>query len=235
MTGRSLRNCTWYTRNAARQTIGRHADRPGGIVRSATPDGGRSVRGRGEDTHPDRAHAAFNNPRFPIDSHVAFDHVTGSRHMEDLRLASDPRRATREDLQAVEEIVRAAYSHYVPRIGRQPGPMLDDYGALIEQGRVHVVERDGVVQGILVLIPQEDAMLLDNIAVAPAAQGLGQGRIMLDFAERAAIAAGYRTIKLYTNEAMTENIGIYARRGYSETHRVEENGLRRVYMVKRLG
>ena len=38
--------------------------------------------------------------------------------------------------------------------------MLDDYEQLIQDGRVHVVEHDGNVQGVLVLIPQEDAMLL---------------------------------------------------------------------------
>jgi ribosomal protein S18 acetylase RimI-like enzyme len=77
-------------------------------------------------------------------------------------------------------------------------------------------------------------MLLDNVAVSPDAQGLGLGRKMLEFAERAAVAAGYRSIKLYTNEAMTENIGLYSRIGYVETHRAEENGLRRIYMSKPL-
>ena len=110
--------------------------------------------------------------------------------------------------------------------------MLDDYSALIEVGHVHVVEHAGVVQGVLVLIPEKDSMLLDNVAVAPAAQGLGLGRLMLAFAERCAIDAGYHSIRLYTNEAMTENIELYARIGYAETHRAEEKGLRRVYMAK---
>ena len=145
------------------------------------------------------------------------------------------RLATRDDLAGVEAIVRAAYGHYVVRIGREPGPMRDDYAALIRDARVHVAEREGRVQGVLVLIPQDDAMLLDNVAVAPAAQGTGLGRLMLDFAERAALEAGYRAIKLYTNEAMTENIALYTRLGYAATHRGEENGLRRVYMRKSLG
>lgn len=113
--------------------------------------------------------------------------------------------------------------------------MLDDYGALINEGRVYVAERNETVMGILVLIPQNDAMLLDNVAVAPEAQGLGLGREMLAFAEQAAVKAGYNFIKLYTNEAMTENIALYARIGYAETHRLEEEGFRRVYMRKRLG
>ena len=149
-------------------------------------------------------------------------------------MIQDPRPATRDDRQVVEGIVRAAYTHYIARIGRAPGPMLDDYGALIQTGHVHVIEHDGVVQGVLVLIPQEHSLLLDNVAVAPGVQGLGLGRRMLEFAERAAAASGYRAITLYTNEAMTENIGLYSRIGYVETHRALEKGLRRVYMAKPL-
>lgn len=144
------------------------------------------------------------------------------------------RPATASDRAVVEDIVRAAYSGYIARIGRAPGPMLDDYGERIAAGRVHVAEHDGVVKGILVLVPEPDAMLLDNVAVAPDAQGLGLGRLLLTYAERAAVAAGYRAIKLYTNEAMTENLVLYARNGYVETHRAEEKGLRRVYMRKPL-
>lgn len=130
--------------------------------------------------------------------------------------------------------MRQAYTPYIPRIGRPPGPMLDDYAALIADGRVHVIDRGGTVQAILVLVPQDGAMLLDNVAVAPEAQGAGLGRILLQFAERSAVSAGYRRIKLYTNEAMTENIALYGRLGYAETHRAEERGLRRVYMAKTL-
>ena len=112
--------------------------------------------------------------------------------------------------------------------------MLDDYGVLIERERVYVAEHGGAVQGILVLIPEQHSMLLDNVAVAPEAQGLGLGRRLLEFAEHNAIVRGYRSIRLYTNELMTENIALYFRIGYSETHRSEKKGLRRVYMSKRL-
>jgi GNAT superfamily N-acetyltransferase len=72
------------------------------------------------------------------------------------------------------------------------------YGRLIANGHVHVVDQDGLVQGLLVLIPEEDTMLLDNVAVVPSGQGSGLGRRMLEFAERAARDAGYHSIKLYT-------------------------------------
>ena len=150
-------------------------------------------------------------------------------------MPDDPRPATTDDLAAVQAIIDAAYAGYAPRIGRKPGPMLDDYAGLIADRRVHVLERGGVVRGVLVLIPLPDAMLLDNVAVDPALKGTGLGRALLTFAEEAARAAGYRTIRLYTHERMVENIALYTRLGYAETHRAEEKGLKRVHMAKPLG
>jgi GNAT superfamily N-acetyltransferase len=147
---------------------------------------------------------------------------------------TDPRLAQPADRHAIEEIVREAYSPYIARNGRTPGPMLDDYEAYIREGRVFVAEVEGVIRGLVVLIPEQDAMLLDNVAVAPSAKGTGLGRSLLGYAERAAKAAGYRHIRLYTQEVMVENIAMYTRIGYRETHRAEEIGLKRVFMVKDL-
>lgn len=149
-------------------------------------------------------------------------------------MSSDLRIATLADLQAVQSVVNAAYTHYIARIGKKPGPMFDDYAKRIGDQQAHVLEQDGVIKGVLVLIPESDSMLLDNIAVVPEAQGLGLGRKMLEFAEQAAISAGYTSIKLYTQELMTENIALYTRIGYVETHRAEEKGLKRVYLAKQL-
>ena len=147
-------------------------------------------------------------------------------------MSHEPRIATMEDLPAVEAIVKAAYSRYVPRMGREPGPMSDDYSAHIREGRVHVLDDGGGIKGLLVLIAEENTMLLDNVAVAPAAQKLGFGRKLLEFAEHAARGAGHGSIRLYTNVLMTENIAMYTRIGYRETHRGERKGLHAVYMTK---
>ncbi len=148
---------------------------------------------------------------------------------------SQIRLATLDDLRAVESIVAAAYSPYIVRMGQKPGPMLDDYAEHIRQGRVHVIDMDGAPAALLVLIPEDDAMLLDNVAVSPAGRGTGLGRQLIQFAERAALAAGYKTIRLYTHVTMTENIELYRRNGFVETHRLVQKGLSRVFMSKRLG
>ena len=77
-------------------------------------------------------------------------------------------------------------------------------------------------------------MLLDNIAVHPDARGKGLGRLLLEQAERRAREANCIAIRLYTHETMTENIALYSRIGYCETHRATEKGLARVFMTKPL-
>ncbi len=146
--------------------------------------------------------------------------------------AAEMRKAKAADLPAIHVIVQKAYSRYIPRLGRPPGPMLDDYDQLIRDGHVWVAERSGTVVGVLVLIPQADHLLLHNVAVHPDTQGQGVGRLMLDDAERLARQGGYSMIRLYTNEVMTENVGLYSHLGYVETHRAQENGFRRIYMAK---
>lgn len=144
------------------------------------------------------------------------------------------RLATPPDEPAVRSVVAAAYGHYVARIGKPPGPMLDDYARRIAGGQVWVVDEAGVVAGILVLEDQPDALLLDNVAVRPACQGSGHGRTLLAFAEAEARRRGYHTIRLYTHRLMTENQALYRRLGYVETGRATEKGFDRVYMVKAL-
>jgi ribosomal protein S18 acetylase RimI-like enzyme len=149
--------------------------------------------------------------------------------------AQSIRAAVAADAVAVRDIVDSAYRSYIPRIGKSPGPMLDDYPRRIADGQVWVLT-DGVdIFGILVLEETPDGFLLDNIAVAPATQGKGYGRVLLGFAEAEASRRGWREIRLYTNALMTENIGLYRRIGYVETARLTEKGFDRVYMTKVLG
>ena len=144
------------------------------------------------------------------------------------------RPAAAGDAVAVAAVVHAAYRHYVARIGKPPGPMLDDYPARIANGQVWVLEAAGAIAGVLVLERQADRFLLDNVAVPPDCQGSGFGRALMDFAEAEATRGGWAEIVLYTHVLMTENQALYRRLGYAETGRVSEKGFERVYMTKRL-
>jgi GNAT superfamily N-acetyltransferase len=136
------------------------------------------------------------------------------------------------DLAAVQRIVREAYTPYIARIGKEPGPMRSDYAAQIAAGTVSVAEIDGAIGGLIVLIAEADHLLLDNIAVAPEQQGRGVGSALMRFADDVARRRGFGALRLYTHVLMTENITRYLRLGWRETHRATVNGYDRVYMVK---
>lgn len=129
-------------------------------------------------------------------------------------------------------LVGRAYAPWVPILGRRPFPMQDDYAARIAAGEAWVLEDGGAVQALVVVERHPGHLLLDNIAVEPHRQGMGDGRALLDFVEAEARRLGLAEVRLYTNALMERNIALYARRGYAETERRQEKGFARVYMAK---
>jgi N-acetylglutamate synthase-like GNAT family acetyltransferase len=142
------------------------------------------------------------------------------------------RRATTADLSDIGRLINDSYEKYVERIGRPPAPMTADYAAALEHSRVWVLESGDAIVGALVTEDHRDHLLLETVAVAPGSQGSGYGRLLLERAERDAAELGHSEIRLYTNEAMTENLTFYPRHGYRETGRAVQDGFRRVYFSK---
>lgn len=136
------------------------------------------------------------------------------------------------DVDVLRAIAAAAYQKYVPRIGREPAPMTADYAQAVRDQQAWAAIENGGIAGFAILIPQPGYLLLDNVAVLPAAQGRGIGTRLLVLAEDHARSLGRSEIRLYTNEAMTENLTYYLRRGYAETHRAEQDGFHRVFFRK---
>lgn len=140
------------------------------------------------------------------------------------------RPAKPRDLWQIEAIVAASYEKYLTRVDKAPAPLARDYEDAIEQGLVWVVG-DPVV-GLVSLTTSNGALLIENVAVHPSAQGFGLGRRLLEFAEAEAADRGIRRLALYTNEAMTENVSLYEHLGFTEVERRTEDGYRRIYMEK---
>ena len=140
------------------------------------------------------------------------------------------RKATAHDAARIAAIARSAFSKYVPRLGREPAPMLADFAAHIANDLVVVIESAGELAGYVIAWPETDAYFIDNIAVDPARQSEGLGRSLIDYATNQAKRLNLPAVRLYTNAAMIENLSLYARLGFVETHRAIENGYHRVYM-----
>jgi GNAT superfamily N-acetyltransferase len=133
----------------------------------------------------------------------------------------------------VRQIVDAAYAPWTEEIGVRPLPLEADYGELIADGRVHVLENGGI-DALIVLRPLDGVLLVENVAVRPDRQGRGLGRRLMAFAEFRARSLRLPALRLYTNEKMVSNIGLYESLGYRETGRESLDGRHVVHMRKEL-
>ncbi len=141
-------------------------------------------------------------------------------------------RATIADAPVVGEITDLAYGRYVPLLGRKPQPMTADHQSMIVEHAVWLLVDEAGPLGVLELIPEPDCILIFSVAVHPESQRQGLGRQLLEWAERETECAGRTRIRLYTNALMDDNLGLYARLGYTETKREPYLGSTLVHMAK---
>ena len=145
------------------------------------------------------------------------------------------RKAIEYDESGVRSCAEDAYNRYVATIGKKPAPMVADFGAQIAEGWVHVATNNvGDIEGFIVFFQRDDYMFLENVAVLSSVAGRGIGKKLIQFCESESIRLGLRSIQLYTNEKMTENLSVYPHLGYLEAGRRTEDGFNRVYFEKQL-
>lgn len=124
------------------------------------------------------------------------------------------RRATRADAAAVRELTRAAYAKWVPVIGRKPKSMTADYDVAMRDHLVDLLQVDGELATLIEMAIGADHLLIVNVAVAPACQGQGFGRVLLSHAEAVARLLELGEMRLYTNGRFADNLRLYGRLGY---------------------
>ena len=145
------------------------------------------------------------------------------------------RLATNADLPVIRQIAQNSFAPYVPRIGKPPAPMVQDYAPFIAKQQVTVAEDNGRVAGVVVCLIEADHLYVDAIAVDPMAQGRGIGRQLMQHAAQRARRLGLSQVRLCTNVKMTENIALYQRLGFIETGRGEQDGFERVFFRLSIG
>jgi ribosomal protein S18 acetylase RimI-like enzyme len=152
------------------------------------------------------------------------------------------RRAGDGDAAAIGRLVDAAYGAYGNLLGRTPLPMLADHAQAIRDHEAWVLAEGEAgppgagraVVGVIELVPREDHLWVENVAIDPAWQGRGLGRRLLQHAEAEARRHGLAEIRLLTNERYAANLAMYRRYGYVETHREPYQGTDLVHFQKAL-
>jgi ribosomal protein S18 acetylase RimI-like enzyme len=142
------------------------------------------------------------------------------------------RRGTVSDVAAITTLTRSAYAKWVPLTGREPLPMRADYSAAIEDHRFDLLFIDADLAALVETVLRDGDLLIENVAVAPAFQKRGLGRLLIAHAERIAAQAGRAYVRLYTNSRFEENLRLYASLGYAVEREEALNGGIAVHMVK---
>jgi ribosomal protein S18 acetylase RimI-like enzyme len=140
--------------------------------------------------------------------------------------------AHEEDVDAIRALTREAYAKWVDLIGREPLPMRVDYSDAIRKHRFDLLYVDGRLAALIETVPEDDYLLIENVAVLPALQGRGFGTRLLKLAEELAASSGLAGTRLYTNKLFLPNIRLYEALGYRVEREEELNGGVAVHMTK---
>lgn len=155
-------------------------------------------------------------------------------------------KATIEDVPQIKSMVDAAFSKYIDRIGKPPGPMTADYGHIVTSQDAFVLRDSNVngskVVGFISLSILHDSnsdsktvsVNVDILVVDASAQGRGYGRKLMDHAGKEARRQGISCLTVCTNVKMHENISLYNKMGFVEVGRHNEEGFDRVFFWRDL-
>ncbi len=146
------------------------------------------------------------------------------------------RPAVAADAPAVGALTRAAYAKWVTLIGREPSPMGADHARAIREHLVDLLAEGPAgaerVVGVIEMIPFDDHLLIENLAIAPDCQKGGLGRRLLAHAEATARRLRLPTVRLYTNSLFASNLALYRRSGYAVDREEPYRGGTRVHLRK---
>jgi N-acetylglutamate synthase-like GNAT family acetyltransferase len=142
------------------------------------------------------------------------------------------RQAGLADAGEIAFCVCQAFIHYIPLIGKQPQPMLEDYQSLIKAHRVFVLCKEEKIVGVLVFEQTKEGFCIDTLAIHPLMQGLGLSKKLIAFAEKIAREMRYKSLYLSTNHVMQKAQTIYKYLGFAEYDRRAVNGYDRVFFRK---
>ncbi|KQS84926.1 GCN5 family acetyltransferase [Methylobacterium sp. Leaf361] len=124
------------------------------------------------------------------------------------------RRGAPADADAIRALVEAAYTKWIPVIGRLPIPMWADYAQALRDHRFDLLVAGPDLAGLIETRTEADHLLVVNVAVHPAFQGRGFGSRLMGRADAVAGEAGLTRLRLYTNKKYTANLRLYGALGY---------------------
>ena len=129
-------------------------------------------------------------------------------------------KASLSQLEAINRLMRRAFTPYVRKLGREPtAGLYRRLEAAISRGDVYVgLDETGIV-GVVATSRRGDEMVIEQLGVDPARQGAGIGGWLLEQIEQTARHDRMKALSLLTAEMMSGLLRLYKRHGFLETRK----------------
>jgi ribosomal protein S18 acetylase RimI-like enzyme len=112
--------------------------------------------------------------------------------------------------------------------------MRADYDKAVAEHPFDLAIAQDRIIGMLETMLADDHLWIENVCIAPEAQGKGIGRLLLERAEGKAREAGRQELRLLTNGAFEANVSLYKKQGYTIDREEPFMNGTTVYMSKRI-
>ncbi|MDA5095432.1 GNAT family N-acetyltransferase [Aliiroseovarius sp. KMU-50] len=137
-----------------------------------------------------------------------------------------PRLASAEDANWIIALIRRVFAEHDGRID-PPSSMhrmtVADVQAQMTDGEIWVIGQEAC----LFLTPQEEALYLSKLTVAPEARGKGYARLLVRQADCHAQALGKPRLRLQTRVELTDNHAIFRAFGFEQVGSTRHSGFDR--------
>jgi GNAT superfamily N-acetyltransferase len=142
----------------------------------------------------------------------------GKLMIEEVRSSVHIRKAVPDDSGTIAAVLLSAFTEYESLYTAEAfaatTPSSDQILARLAEGPIWVALKNDAVVGTISAVPKREGLYLRGMAIAPAGQGEGIGRKLLEYAEALAIQRGCERLLLSTTPFLTRAIRLYEQNGY---------------------
>ncbi len=129
--------------------------------------------------------------------------------------------AHQKDAEAIAAVLHAAFAEfepiYTPEAFAATTPAVAQIHSRWHEGPVWIAIANNNIVGTVAAVVKQDSLYVFSMAVLPAAQGQGIGRLLLEAAENYARTQGCNRLFLSTTPFLTDAIRLYERFGFERT------------------
>ncbi len=141
------------------------------------------------------------------------------------------RTATIGDAASIAATIAASFAQYRGRLVPESGAFRETAEAIAAElaggASAIVAERNGAMQGCVLMEEMEGDLYFGRLSVLPSARGQGLARLLIDAVEAEALQRGLAGVRLGVRIVLADNQRLFASLGYREISREAHPGFDR--------